>query len=158
DELSAAVSALRAEVDEALAAGEDVAARLARTPGVTAEAAQQLSDYLVASSLALGALPSQSRLVAERFFDEQGGQHIVIHSVFGSRLNRAFGLALRKRFCRSFNVELQAAANEDALVLSLGPMHSLPLEDVFGFLRSGNVVDVLTQALLDAPMFTTRFR
>ncbi len=158
DEVSAAVSALRDDVEVALAAGRDAAALLAEPPGVGDAAAGQLADYLGAAHHALGGLPTQRRIVAERFFDETGGQHIVIHAPFGSRVNRAFGLALRKRFCRSFNVELQAAANEEALVLSLGPMHSLPLEDVFGFLRSNTVEDVLVQALLAAPMFATRFR
>ena len=94
----------------------------------------------------------------ERFFDETGAMHLVVHAPFGSRINRAWGLSLRKRFCRSFNVELQAAATEDAIVLSLGPTHSFPLEDVFHFLRAENVRDVLVQALLDAPMFQTRWR
>jgi len=96
--------------------------------------------------------------VLERFFDETGAMHLVVHAPFGSRINRAWGLSLRKRFCRSFNVELQAAATEDAIVLSLGPTHSFPLEDVFRFLRTENVRDVLIQAMLDAPMFQTRWR
>jgi ATP-dependent Lhr-like helicase len=158
DEVSEAVSWLREEAEAVLDAGDDLCARLAETPGIPDEAARELADYLTAAYRALGALPTQARIIAERFFDETGGQHIVLHSPFGSRVNRAFGLALRKRFCRSFNVELQAAANEDALVLSLGPTHSLPLEDVFGFLRSSTVEGVLVQALLDAPMFGTRFR
>jgi ATP-dependent Lhr-like helicase len=83
---------------------------------------------------------------------------VVIHAPFGSRLNRAWGLALRKRFCRSFNFELQAAATEDSIVLSLGPTHSFPLETIFNFLNSKGVCDVLTQALLDAPMFNIRWR
>src|SRR5690606_33559860 len=99
-------------------------------------AAEQLFAYLLATRNALGVMPTQGRIVAERFFDETGGMHVVIHAPFGSRFTRAFGLALRKRFCRSFNVELQAAADEDALVLSLGPMHSFPLETLFQYLSS----------------------
>jgi ATP-dependent Lhr-like helicase len=103
-------------------------------------------------------MPTQEQIVAERFFDENGSTHVVIHAPFGSRLNRAWGLALRKRFCRSFNFELQAAATEDSIVLSLGPTHSFPLETIFKFLYSKGVCDVLTQALLDAPMFNIRWR
>ena len=94
----------------------------------------------------------------ERFFDDVGDTHLVIHSTYGSRVNRAWGLALRKRFCRQFNFELQASALEDSIVLSLGPTHSFPLEDVKGFLKSATARDVLVQALLDAPMFGTRWR
>ena len=126
--------------------------------GVAAAAAVQLVDYLAAARAALGVLPSDRTLVAERFFDEAGDMHLVLHSPFGSRLNRAWGLALRKRFCRTFNFELQAAATEDAIVLSLGPTHSFPLETVFSFLSSASVRDVLVQALLDAPMFGVRWR
>jgi ATP-dependent Lhr-like helicase len=103
-------------------------------------------------------MPSQRTLVLERFFDEAGNQHLVIHAPFGSRLNRAWGLALRKRFCRSFNFELQAAATEDAIVLSLGPTHSFPAEQTFELLRSATAREVLVQALLDAPMFPIRWR
>ena len=107
---------------------------------------------------ALGVMPTQDTLVVERFFDEAGDMHLVLHAPFGSRLNRAWGLALRKRFCRTFNFELQAAATEDAIVLSLGPTHSFPLEDVFRFLHSATVRDVLIQAMLDAPLFGVRWR
>jgi ATP-dependent Lhr-like helicase len=121
-------------------------------------AAKQLAEYLVSARLALAAMPTRDSVVIERFFDETGAMHIVIHAPFGSRVNRAWGLSLRKRFCRSFNVELQAAAIEDAIILSLGPTHSFPLEDVFRFLRPDNVREVLVQAMLDAPMFQTRWR
>src|SRR6185437_10289569 len=107
---------------------------------------------------ALGALPSQDTLIMERFFDESGGMQLVIHSPFGARLNRAWGLALRKRFCRSFNFELQSAATDDAIVLSLGTQHSFPLDEVFRYLNSKNVREVLVQALLDSPMFPIRWR
>lgn len=121
-------------------------------------AAAQLADYLGASYRALGALPSQETLVLERFFDESGGMQLVIHSPFGIRINRAWGLALRKRFCRSFNFELQAAATDDAIVLSLGTQHSFALEDVFHYLNSKTVHALLVQAVLDSPMFPIRWR
>jgi ATP-dependent Lhr-like helicase len=121
-------------------------------------AAHQLVEYLAESKRMLGVLPTQTTIVAERFFDEAGGMQLVIHSPFGSRVNRAWGLALRKRFCRQFNFELQAAATEDALLLSLGPQHSFPLETVFRFLSPETAEDILVQALLDAPMFGTHWR
>jgi ATP-dependent Lhr-like helicase len=120
--------------------------------------ASQLADYFAATFRSLGVIPSQNKLVLERFFDESGGMQLVIHSPFGNRLNRAWGLALRKRFCRSFNFELQAAATDDAIVLSLGTQHSFPLDDVFHYLNSKTVRDILIQALLDAPMFGIRWR
>ncbi len=126
--------------------------------GLAPAAAGQIVDYLAASLAGLGALPTQDVLIAERFFDEAGDMHLVLHAPFGSRLNRAWGLALRKRFCRTFNFELQAAATEDAIILSLGPTHSFPLEDVFKFLHSATARDVLTQAVLDAPLFGVRWR
>ncbi len=121
-------------------------------------ASRQITDYLTVAAAALGVMPTQEVLVAERFFDEAGDMHLVVHSPFGSRINRAWGLALRKRFCRTFNFELQAAATEDAIVLSLGPTHSFPLEDVFKFLHSNTARDVLTQAVLDSPLFGARWR
>ncbi|HEY3857392.1 MAG TPA: DEAD/DEAH box helicase [Verrucomicrobiae bacterium] len=120
--------------------------------------ARQLADYFNAIYKALGVIPSQKKIVMERFFDESGGMQLVIHSPFGARLNRAWGLSLRKRFCRSFNFELQAAATDDAIVLSLGTQHSFPLQEVFHYLNSKTVRDVLVQALLDAPMFPIRWR
>jgi ATP-dependent Lhr-like helicase len=123
-----------------------------------ATAAHQLVEYLGESKRLLGTLPTQETIVAERFFDEAGGMQLVIHSPFGSRVNRAWGLALRKRFCRQFNFELQAAATEDALLLSLGPQHSFPLDTVFKFLHPDTVEEILVQALLDAPMFGTHWR
>src|SRR5262249_15905894 len=120
--------------------------------------ARQLADYFCAAYQALGAIPSQDKLVLERFFDESGGMQLVIHAPFGARLNRAWGLALRKGFCRSFNFELQAAASDDAIVLSLGTQHSFPVDEVFRYLNSGTVRDLLVQALLDAPMFPVRWR
>src|SRR5262245_34064561 len=128
------------------------------TLGLDESAAVQLVEYLAAAKAALGALPSTKRVIFERFFDETGDTHLVIHSPFGSRVNRAWGLALRKRFCRRFNFELQAAALEDSIVLSLGAVHSFALEDVVRYLSSKTVRDVLTQAVLDAPVFGVYWR
>ncbi|HEY4414429.1 MAG TPA: DEAD/DEAH box helicase [Verrucomicrobiae bacterium] len=120
--------------------------------------ALQLAAYFYDAYRSLGALPSDKVIIMERFFDESGGMQLVIHSRFGARLNRAWGLALRKRFCRSFNFELQSAATDDAIVLSLGTQHSFPLEEVFHYLHSNSVRDILVQALLDSPMFPIRWR
>src|SRR5207253_2469598 len=126
--------------------------------GLCESGARQVADYFSAAFRTLGVIPSQKKIVMERFFDESGGMQLVIHAPFGIRMNRAWGLALRKRFCRSFNFELQAAATDDAIVLSLGTQHSFPLEEVFRYLNSGTVREVLVQALLDAPMFPVRWR
>jgi ATP-dependent Lhr-like helicase len=126
--------------------------------GISQAAATQIVDYLARARSALGALPSQDTLVMERFFDESGGMQLVIHSPFGSRVNRAWGLALRKRFCRTCNFELQAAATEDAIVLSLSTQHSFALDEVWRYLRSDSAEHVLIQALLDAPLFNVRWR
>ncbi|HWD19595.1 MAG TPA: DEAD/DEAH box helicase [Verrucomicrobiae bacterium] len=163
DELSAAVSRLRHDAEETIARAPGLPATaladaLAREPGLSQSGALQLADYLTTTQRALGALPTQDKLVMERFFDESGGMQLVIHSPFGARLNRAWGLALRKRFCRSFNFELQSAATDNAIVLSLGTQHSFPLADVFRYLHSNTVREVLVQALLDAPMFAIRWR
>ncbi|MGB8715254.1 MAG: DEAD/DEAH box helicase, partial [Rhodanobacteraceae bacterium] len=160
DELSAAVSRLRRDVGEQLqAGGRDVASQyLQQQVLVSAPAAEQLVAYLADSLDSLGVLPTQQHLAMERFFDESGGMQLVIHSPFGSRINRAWGLALRKRFCRNFNFELQAAATEDAIVLSLSTAHSFPLEEVARYLNSNTAQQVLVQALLDAPLFTVRWR
>jgi ATP-dependent Lhr-like helicase len=160
DELSQAVSRLREEIATRLAAdGQDATIEwLVRERGIVGQAAVQVVEYLAAAHAALGALPTQDTLIFERFFDEAGDQHLVVHSSFGSRLNRAWGLSLRKRFCRKFNFELQAAALEDSIVLSLGSTHSFPLEEVKNYLKSASVRDVLTQALLAAPMFPTHWR
>jgi len=161
-ELSQAVSKLREEVEERAGLNGDavseITAWLVAETGVSESGAKQMAAYFLAGHKALGVLPSQTKLVIERFFDESGGMQLVIHSPFGARLNRAWGLALRKRFCRSFNFELQAAATDDAIVLSLGTQHSFPLEEVFHYLNSNSVRDVLVQALLDAPMFPIRWR
>ena len=131
---------------------------LAAKPGVGEAAAQQIIEYLAAGHAALGVLPTHDTIVFERFFDAVGGMQLVIHSPYGSRLNRAWGLALRKRFCRKFNFELQAAATEDNIVLSLTTAHSFDLEEVRHYVHPATVHEVLLQAVLDAPMFMTRWR
>jgi ATP-dependent Lhr-like helicase len=161
DELSRSVSRLRGDIMARLdgdPAGDEAAQWLAGDLGLAAPVAKELTDYLAAGHAALGCLPTQDTLVFERFFDESGGMQLVIHSPYGSRINRAWGLALRKRFCRKFNFELQAAATEDNIVLSLTAAHSFDLEDVQRYLHSSSVRDVLVQALLDAPMFQARWR
>ncbi|HEY5915152.1 MAG TPA: helicase-related protein [Verrucomicrobiae bacterium] len=179
-ELSRAVSDLRTEIErviereQSLKAGpgaspdgaspeldrakDAVARSLVSAADLTEPAARQLADYFVAAYQALRAIPSQNKLILERFFDESGGMQLVLHSPFGIRINRAWGLALRKRFCRSFNFELQAAATDEAIILSLGTQHSFPLDEVFQYLSSRTVRDLLVQALLDAPMFPIRWR
>ena len=166
DELSFAVARLREEIDQRLAAAEQAGdarlepaiAWLLDVLGLTEPAARQIVEYLARARSALGALPTQRRLIMERFFDESGGTQLVIHSPYGSRINRAWGLALRKRFCRTFNFELQAAATEDAIILSLSTSHSFPLAEVWRYLHSANAEQVLIQALLDAPLFGVRWR
>ncbi len=186
DELSDSVSRLRAEISDRLdgsrARGRGLRAETALAPpaspvfqpsalspqpamqwlidevGLGEPAARQIVDYLGSAKVALGVLPTRGELAMERFFDESGGSQLIIHSPYGSRVNRAWGLALRKRFCRKFNFELQAAATEDAIILSLSTSHSFPLEEVARYLHSGSVRDVLVQALLDAPMFGVRWR
>jgi len=159
-ELSYGVSRLRedmsAQLDEGGTAG--VLHWLMHTLGMGESAAQQLVDYMANAKKALGVLPTQHTLVFERFFDESGGTQLIIHTPWGSRINRAWGLALRKRFCRQFNFELQAAATEDAIVLSLSTSHSFPLEEVARYLHSNTAEHVLVQALLDAPLFPVRWR
>jgi ATP-dependent Lhr-like helicase len=163
-ELSRAVSEVRRHIDERLARASDgarlepVIAWLGEECGVSTAAAEQIAAYLDEARRALGTLPTTSTIVLERFFDESGGMQLVLHAPFGSRVNRAWGLALRKKFCRQFNFELQAAATEEALLLSLGPQHSFPLADVFRYLHPATLRDVLVQALLDSPMFETRWR
>ncbi len=158
DELSHSVSRLRAELAARLPADENTLYWLVEEVGIARSAAEQLIEYLAAGHAALGTLPTLETLVIERFFDEVGGMQLVIHSPYGSRLNRAWGLALRKRFCRKFNFELQAAATEDNIVLSLTRAHSFDLADVPRYLHSASIRRLLIEALLDAPMFITRWR
>ncbi|MGH3302368.1 MAG: Lhr family helicase, partial [Streptosporangiaceae bacterium] len=159
-ELSEEVCALRSGVAEQLAAGgAPVAARwLAAECGIGDAAAETIAAYLRAALAQLGVLPTMDTIVLERFFDEAGGMQLVGHSPYGARLNRALGLALRKRFCVTFDFELQAAASDDAILLSLGPQHSFPLDRVPKFLASGTVEEVVRQAVLTSPMFAARWR
>ena len=153
-ELSQEVSSLREETALSVNAVE----MLERDCGLDRRGAEQAVEYVRAGRNALGAMPTQDTVVAERFFDDAGGMQLVIHAPFGARINKAWGLALRKRFCRAFNFELQAAATDNGLVLSLSDQHSFPLELVFSFLKPPTVGHVLTQALLDAPMFGARWK
>ncbi|HEX2046441.1 MAG TPA: DEAD/DEAH box helicase [Acidimicrobiales bacterium] len=159
-ELSQEVSRLRRTVDELLAAGDPDAAKrwLLEAAGIDDAAATVIVDYLAVGRAALGVTPTQECLVLERFFDDTGGMQLVVHSPYGGRVNRGLGLALRKKFCRTFNFELQAAASDDAVVLSLGPHHSFPLDEVPRFISSRTVRDTLEHAILDSPMFQARWR
>jgi ATP-dependent helicase Lhr and Lhr-like helicase len=160
-ELSQEVSDLRGWVDKLTEDGQlpdQVATSIASDCGLSGEASRQLAAYLCASRTALGGLPRHDLLIAERFFDEAGGMQLVIHAPLGGRINRAWGLALRKKFCRSFDFELQAAATDDGIVISLGQPHSFALDSVFQFLPSSQTETVLVQALLDQPMFEIRWR
>ncbi len=155
-ELSEDVCAVRVAID----ARDDIAARawLAQECALDAGAADQLIDYVRTGKAVLGVVPTQQTIVAERFFDEAGGMQLILHTPFGARINRAWGLALRKRFCRSFNLELQAAATDNGVLLSLSDQHAFPLDSVFEFVKSASAEYVLTQALLPAPMFGARWR
>jgi ATP-dependent Lhr-like helicase len=140
------------------AAAHQAVAWLQQECGLDSAGAEQVVEHIVAGRSVLGAVPTQKTVIAERFFDESGGMQLVIHAPFGGRINKAWGLALRKRFCRSFNLELQAAATDDGLNISLAEQHSFPLADVFRFLQPASVGRVLEQAVLDSPIFTTRWR
>ena len=164
-ELSAEVAELRSQIDQLVASNPSPLAPhpsplswLKRDCGLDQRGAEQAVEYVLAGKAMLGTVPTQDTIVAERFFDESGGMQLVIHAPFGGRITRAWGLALRKRFCVTFDFELQAAATDNGIVISLGERHSFPLESVFGFLHSRTVREVLTQALLQAPMFMTRWR
>ncbi len=169
-ELSAAVADLRESISsrvEGVEVGanrdtsEEVAAAVEWLKAeccVDDAAAEQLVEYIIAGRAVLRAVPTQKTIVAERFFDEGGGMQLVIHAPFGGRINKAWGLALRKRFCRSFNFELQAAATDNGLNISLAEQHSFPLGDVFHFLHPNSVREVLSQAVLDSPLFATRWK
>lgn len=167
-ELSAEISGLREDLAERidvedsetleparLAAAEEL---LRRDCGLDEWGARQAARYVAAQKAALGVVPTQRRIVFERFFDDTGGMQLVVHAPYGARINRAWGLAMRKRFCRSFDFELQAAADNNGFVLSLGPQHSFPVDSLFGMLRADNGEHFLTQALLAAPMFKVRWR
>jgi ATP-dependent Lhr-like helicase len=166
-ELSQQVAELRREIAERVPPGqhprESAEAReaidwLGQECGLDVAGAEQAIEYVVTGRAALGVVPTEETVVAERFFDESGAIQLVIHAPFGGRINKAWGLALRKRFCRSFNFELQAAATDNGLLLSLGEQHSFPLADVFRFLTSGTARHLLEQAALPTPLFTSRWR
>ncbi len=149
-ELSHEIGRIREEAHDPLVLQRDI--------GLSAEAATQIAEHLIEGRRVLGTVPTQERVILERFFDESGGMQMVLHAPFGGRINRAWGLALRKKFCRGFGFELQAAANEEAIVISLGLQLSFPLEDVFNYLHPNSVKETLTQAVLDQPMFESRWR
>ncbi|MGH9043461.1 MAG: DEAD/DEAH box helicase [Acidimicrobiales bacterium] len=159
-ELSEAVSRLRAEVEACLKTADMRSARclLKDKSGVGDPEADQVVSYLASGMAALGTMPTQHRIVIERFFDDTEGTQLIIHAPFGGAINRAFGLALRKRFCVSFDFELQASADDDTIALSLGPQHSFPLSQVPRMLPSHQAEQALTQAVLPHPMFTARWR
>ncbi len=164
-ELSAAVASLRQAIADRVTSPVPDSSRqrsaisfLRTECALDQRGAEQAAAYVASGIAVLGAVPTQDRIIAERFFDESGGMQLVLHAPFGGRINKAWGLALRKRFCVTFDFELQAAATDNGIVISLGERHSFPLESVFGYLHSRTVRDVLIQALLQAPMFMTRWR
>jgi len=157
-ELSKAVSDLRVAVSDRLPDRIAATAWLTKQVAMPESAAEQLVNYVADTVSVLGTVPAQEKIVAERFFDEAGGMQLILHSPWGGRINRAWGLALRKRFCVSFDRELQAAATDDGICISLVEQHSFPLNDVFGMLRPAILEDQLTQAALASPMFTNRWR
>ena len=157
-ELSEEVSELREGIDSLLPDAGAAQEWVVGESGVDAESSRQLVSYIEEGKRVLGVTPSRNRVVAERFFDESGGMQLVIHAPFGARINRAWGMALRKKICRSFDFELQAVATDDGLNFSLGPTLSMPVDDVFAYLKSSNFEEVLTQAVLQAPIFGTRWR
>ncbi len=157
-ELSSAVSTLRREIAERLGDRAGAEAWLVSETGVDPDGAAQAAEYVGETVAALGCVPTQDTIVAERFFDESGGMQVVLHTPFGARINRAWGLALRKRFCQTFDFELQAAATDDGIVLSLSQQHSFPLDSLFGFVRTRTAEGDLIQAMLATPLFPTRWR
>jgi ATP-dependent Lhr-like helicase len=157
-ELSEEVGQLRADIEAGLADPASLRERLKEECGLDDLGAAQMTDYVRATRDALGLVPTHRDVVFERFFDEAGGMQLVVHAPFGSRVNKAWGLTLRKRFCVNFDFELQAAASDDAIVLSLGPQHSFPLEEAFSFVSSRNAEEALRQSVLYIPLFPTRWR
>ncbi|MDA1211874.1 MAG: DEAD/DEAH box helicase, partial [Planctomycetota bacterium] len=157
-ELSQEVSRLRVDLEARLYDLDSAIAWLQQECGLSISAAEQLAHYAAAQQASIGLLPTRERVVFERFFDESGGMQLVIHAPYGAAINRGWGYALRKRFCRSFNFELQATADDDGIILSLGPQHSFPIEELFPILNRNNAQDLLEQALLDQPIFHVRWR
>ena len=158
EELSREVGDLREAIAGRLGSGEDPAPWLMKECALDLRGATLARDYIAAAKAALGAVPTTTTIVAERFFDESGGMQLIIHAPFGGRINRAWGMALRKRFCRQFDFELQAAATDDGVLLSLSPHHSFPLETIFEMLHPDIIGELLEQASLQAPVFRTRWR
>ncbi len=157
-ELSAEVATLRRRLAEDLAKDDADLSWLEDEAGLDRASGEQLCRYVRAQHVATGVIPTQTDIVWERFFDESGGMQLVIHSPYGGRINRAFGLGLRKKFCRTFDFELQAAASDDAVLLSLGEQHSFPIERAFAFLSAGIIEETVRQTLLAAPIFGARWR
>ena len=157
-ELSEAVSAFRSELAGRLTEPAEAIRWMRAECGLCAAGASQLLDYVRETVRMLGRAPTQGEIVAERFFDEAGGMQLVIHSPYGGRINRAWGHTLRKRFCLTFDFELQAAATDDGIVLSLSSQHSFPLESIFGFARLASLKKDMLQSALQSPMFTNRWR
>lgn len=157
-ELSEEVSRLREDLESRLEDPSAAEQWLMEETCSDTWAAHQIVEYARAQQAAIGLLPTQRRVIFERFFDESGGMQMVIHAPFGMRITRAWGLAMRKRFCRSFDFELQASADDDGIVLSLGPQHSFPLESMFGMLTPRNVQEMFEQAVLAVPIFQNRWR
>ena len=157
-ELSDEITELREGIDGLLPDAGAAREWVVSESGVDQESSRQLVAYIEEGKRVLGVTPSKRRVVAERFFDDSGGMQLVIHAPFGARINRAWGMALRKKICRSFDFELQAVATDDGLNFSLGPSLSMPVDEVFSYLRSSNFEEVLTQAVLQAPIFGTRWR
>lgn len=156
-ELSREVSKLREDVERCIRS-DNPSTQWLINEGFTQDVADQISAYITEGLKVLGEVPSCKNVVAERFFDETGGMQLVIHSPFGSRINRAWGMALRKRFCRNFDFELQASATDDGINLSLGPQHSFPIDDVFAYVKPENAENLLTQSILQSPIFGIRWR
>lgn len=157
-ELSAEVSRLREDLAELVVDPVNAEAWVVSETSCCAEAARVVVLYIAAQKAAIGLVPTHKQVVYERFFDESGGMQLVIHAPFGSRITRAWGMSMRKRFCRSFDFELQATADDDGIILSLGPQHSFPLESMFTMLNPGNARNLLEQAVLANPMYQTRWR
>jgi ATP-dependent Lhr-like helicase len=158
DEMSAAVSRLRGAVAAVLPDIDQAIAMLERDYRLSRPAAEQIAEYLDQAKRSLGVVPTMRTLALERFFDESGGMQLVLHAPFGSRINKAWGLALRKKFCQGFNFELQAAATEEGVILSLSASHSFALGEVFRYLHPNTLRETLVQALLQSPIFETRWR
>ena len=157
-ELSQEVSELREGIDQRLDDHAKAQEWVMDESGVDQEASRQLVAYLQEGKRILGVVPSKNRVVAERFFDESGGMQLVIHAPFGARVNRAWAMALRKKICRTFDFELQATATDDGLNFALGPGLSMPVDEVFTNLNEKTIQGVLEQAILQAPLFVTRWR